>query len=252
MAWTSIDSVRFLADADSGETAARRRWASPWSLWLLPYAVHTVTVSPAPVVIWIGVRPGSLEGKDAFNAANEILLILKEFGYLGIDDVEVKFRESGPSTAAWPPPGLRSLRRHALRKNFQLLGTRAFGGLLESIDRHGIMIEIHEAEIARGRTGPPKQRVIGHIRRSPPVAFGVQPGEFTQDWTAIELDGPKFKEFKSDSIDLGTQMDRDIFTLKMYPRDDGHPSFKYPADHPSLLLPRDIIVHARVRYARPR
>ncbi|TFY67632.1 hypothetical protein EVG20_g3871 [Dentipellis fragilis] len=50
---------------------------------------------------------------------------------------------------------------------------------------------------------PASQRVIGHIRRSPPVAFNVQPGGYTEDWAAIELDGAKFKNLKGNFIDLG-------------------------------------------------
>ncbi|KAG8728636.1 hypothetical protein FRC11_010554 [Ceratobasidium sp. 423] len=321
LAWTTVDCVRFLtlpADEDEGKPTV------------------------GPVVIWIGVRPGSLESEDAFNAANGILRILKEFN---IDDVEVEFRESlyhrsagpallksvsnlhntvdvrGPlttalglsiSTAARPnaqgtmtvffAEGGDSTKtlgltcRHVVlevdamhnddytfagagapHRNVLLLGKHAFDALLASIrlriGRHGIMLRILEGDVERLESrvegddeddvaeakkelkkvraqleeankaivdleefyatvksdwGSPKQRVIGHIRRSPPILFGVQPGGFTQDWAAIELDGPKFREFKGNFIDLGTSLDRDLFTLKMYPRDDGLPSFKYP------------------------
>ncbi|KZT19676.1 hypothetical protein NEOLEDRAFT_1232745, partial [Neolentinus lepideus HHB14362 ss-1] len=83
--------------------------------------------------------------------------------------------------------------------------------------------------------GAPRQRTIGHIRSSPAVAFNVSPEGFTEDWGAFELDGPKFaKAFKGNVLDLGTAIPSDEFALKMYPRDDGRTTFKYPSDR---LLP---------------
>ena len=53
--------------------------------------------------------------------------------------------------------------------------------------------------------GSPKQRIIGHIRSSPALAFNVGAEGFTEDWGAFELDGSKFKDaFKGNSMDLGT------------------------------------------------
>ncbi|TFY63003.1 hypothetical protein EVG20_g6495, partial [Dentipellis fragilis] len=63
--WATVDGVRFLADKGEGESAL------------------------SPVVIWIGVRPASLEGKDAYSAAHDILDILHG---VDIHDVEVEFR----------------------------------------------------------------------------------------------------------------------------------------------------------------
>ncbi|KXN93289.1 hypothetical protein AN958_00213, partial [Leucoagaricus sp. SymC.cos] len=305
-----------------------------------------------PVVIWVGVRPGSLQAEHAFNAAQDILSILDTYQ---IRNVEVEFRESIYHRSVGPPllksvsnfnhtvdvrgrlttalglsittaehpntqgtmavyfaEGGESTKTLALtchhvvlkvdantnddytfwgtgapRKNVQLLGTRAFDRLLDSIrlriSRHGIMVKIHEEDIERlekrvsgdeddvvearrGLTkvrgqleeanqaiealkmfydtvkkdwGPANNRIIGHIRHSPPIAFNVQPGGFTKDWAAIELDGPKFKEYSGPSIDLGTQIAADEFTLKMYPRDDGRKSFKYPTNR--LLCLHDMI-----------
>ncbi|KAH8119558.1 hypothetical protein DFH11DRAFT_1838878 [Phellopilus nigrolimitatus] len=90
-------------------------------------------------------------------------------------------------------------------------------------------------EQVKSEWGPPKQRTIGHIRSSPAVTFHVGLEGFTEDWGAFELDGPKFKDaFKGNYIDLGTEIPSDKFTLKMYPRDDGKTTFKYP---PNRLLP---------------
>jgi hypothetical protein len=83
--------------------------------------------------------------------------------------------------------------------------------------------------------GQPKQRIIGHIRSSPALAFSVGPKRFTEDWGAFELDGDKFRgAFKGNVIDLCTEIPSDQFTLKMYPRDDGTTTFKYPDNR---LLP---------------
>ncbi|KAF8839846.1 hypothetical protein BDN67DRAFT_990623 [Paxillus ammoniavirescens] len=83
--------------------------------------------------------------------------------------------------------------------------------------------------------GRPIERTVGYIRSSPAVAFNVGPERCTEDWGAFELDGPKFKDaFKGNSIDLGTDIPSDLFTLKMYPRGDGITTFKYSDDR---LLP---------------
>ncbi|KAI0927764.1 hypothetical protein AcW1_005200 [Taiwanofungus camphoratus] len=186
----------------------------------------------------------------------------------------------------------------APRKYVQLLGTRAFDKLLDSIrlriGRHAIMLEQHEDTIkrlearladgdeddeeevadarkelglAKGQVtavndaietlekfysqvkqdwGVPRARVIGHIRFSPALAFNVGPDGFTEDWGAFEIDGPKFaKGFKGNVMDLGTEIPSDVFTLKMYPRDDGLTTFKYPSDR--LLPLRDMISQELMR-----
>jgi len=190
--WTSIDVARFIIVGD-GEVAG-------------------------PPVLWIGVHPDTLEGEDAFNAANDLLTHLATFD---ITDVEIEYRESVYTRSAGPPL-LRSVSnlnttvdvcgpvtlalglpiatatrpdaqgtmalyfteggdstkvlgltcRHVLfemtedanddyvltgagtpRKNVQLLGTREFKKLLDSIKmrigRHGIMVEIYEGQIAK-------------------------------------------------------------------------------------------------------
>ncbi|KAG9086926.1 hypothetical protein FRC06_002815 [Ceratobasidium sp. 370] len=325
LAWTSIDVVRFITDGD-GDKKIR-----------------------GPVVIWVGVRPDSLQGEDAFHSSNEILRLLEGFD---IFDVEVEYRESiykwsvdpallhsvsnlnttvdvrDPLTPALGLPIATSDRpdaqstmalyfaeggnsnkvlgltchhvletdatinddyvftgAHAPRKNVQLLGTRAFDKLLGSIKmrigRHRIMVSIHEGQIKRLKArvdgddeedaaaaekelrktlalledtieaienlekfyekvkkgwGKASQRIIGHIRSCPAVAFNVGPEGFTEDWGAFELDGPKFKDaFKGNFIDLGTEIESDSFTMKMYPRDD------------RLLPLRDMITEELIR-----
>ncbi|KAM6493756.1 hypothetical protein JOM56_010117 [Amanita muscaria] len=71
--WTSIDVVRFIK-VGKGEVVG-------------------------PVVVWIGVAPKTLFGKDAHTAAHRCLDLLKEFG---ITDVEVEYRESIYTQSAGP------------------------------------------------------------------------------------------------------------------------------------------------------
>lgn len=75
VAWTSIDVVRFITDGNGDEK------------------LH------GPVVLWVGVRPNSLLGEEAFNSSAEILNLLASFD---IDDVEVEYRESVYKRSAGP------------------------------------------------------------------------------------------------------------------------------------------------------
>ncbi len=73
--WTSIDVVRFIAD---GENEYKK--------------IH------GPVIIWIGVYPGSLKGEEAFEASNEMLELLA-----GVDIVDVsRLSLESPSTGGRP------------------------------------------------------------------------------------------------------------------------------------------------------
>jgi hypothetical protein len=63
--WTSIDVVRFRMVRDAAVLG--------------------------PVVLWIGVLPDSLIGEDAFNSANGLLELLKNYS---ITDVDIEYRES--------------------------------------------------------------------------------------------------------------------------------------------------------------
>ncbi|KAI0311475.1 hypothetical protein OF83DRAFT_1068738 [Amylostereum chailletii] len=336
VAWTSIDVARFITDGDGDEKIY------------------------GPVVLWVGVRPDSLQAEDAYNSGKEILDLLASFD---IVEVEVEYRESvykrsggpallrsvsnfnttvdvrGPLTPALGLPIAVSDRpdargtmalyfaeggnsdkvlgltcHHVLfntdgatnddyvfagtdapRQYVQLLDTRAFDKLLDSIKmrirRHRIMVEIHGGEVERLEArvgddddddvaeakkelrmtrgllddaidaiedlekfcekvqeewGKPSQRTIGHIRSSPAIAFNVGPEGFTEDWGAFELDGSKFKDaFKGNFVDLGTEIPPDRFTVKMFPRDDGKATFKYPGDR--LLPLRDMITEERMR-----
>ncbi|KAF8642055.1 hypothetical protein AX16_009711, partial [Volvariella volvacea WC 439] len=76
--------------------------------------------------------------------------------------------------------------------------------------------------------GDSELRNIGHIHYSPAISFNVGEEGYTEDWGTFELDAAKFKDaFRGNVIDLGTEIPRDDFTLKMYPR-PGKTTFKYP------------------------
>jgi hypothetical protein len=140
---------------------------------------------------------------------------------------------------------------------------RARGLLDHTNEAIGDLERFHEK--VKKEWGEPMQRIIGHICSSPPMAFNVGPEGFTEDWGAFELDGEKFRDaFQGNSIDLGTfpiyltpgrlsnsythsgtEIPADQFTRKMYPRDDGPTTFKYPADR--LLPLRDMITEERMR-----
>jgi hypothetical protein len=94
--------------------------------------------------------------------------------------------------------------RKELRKTQQLLEElRKTQQLLEDANEAIEDLEKFYDKI-RKDWGQPKQRTIGHIRSSPAIAFNVGLEGFTEDWSAFELDGPKFKDaFKGNFIDLG-------------------------------------------------
>ncbi|KAI9093799.1 hypothetical protein DFS34DRAFT_259381 [Phlyctochytrium arcticum] len=79
--------------------------------------------------------------------------------------------------------------------------------------------------------GQPNHRIIGHVRFSPALTFNVGLQGFTEDWGAFELAGSKFEDaFKGNFINLDTDLPIGQFTCKIYPRDNGHTTFKYAAD----------------------
>ena len=82
--WSSIDPARFFTHAPLGEAAKG---------------------SLGPVVIWIGVIPGSTSVDTAHKVSQEILTLLRENG---VDDVVVEWREAVLQRLAGPP-----LMRHA-------------------------------------------------------------------------------------------------------------------------------------------
>jgi hypothetical protein len=287
--WSSIDVARFITDEDGDQKIE------------------------GPVVIWVGVYPGSLQDEEAIISAKTILELLAKYD---IDDVEVEYRESiyrrsvgpallrpaskvnatvdvrspltptlGLSIAASDRPhaqgtmalffaeGGKSKKilgltcHHVLFKTdaqtnnsyvfaglgapcryVQLLGTRAYKGLLASIEDKAVHharaaeactqritwleervggdeemiedlsqtraelvktkktidgLEVFYAQVKKDWESP-EQRIIGHIRYSSAITYNTDPGGFTEDWGAFELDGSKFRaSFEGNVLDLG-------------------------------------------------
>ena len=75
--------------------------------------------------------------------------------------------------------------------------------LVEADQAMGALLKLHDEVTTKWRQ--PSQRVIGHVVRSPPIAFSVGIEGFTQDYAIVELDMSKFKQaFRGNVIDLGT------------------------------------------------
>ena len=75
-------------------------------------------------------------------------------------------------------------------------------------------------------------RMIGHVVRSPPLAFSVGPDQHTEDWAVVEIDRSRVDKdnFVGNCIDLGTSIAVEEFTSWMYPRPANPTSFKYPGN----------------------
>lgn len=64
-----------------------------------------------------------------------------------------------------------------------------------------------------------KNRIIGHVVLSPPIAFNVGDDGFTEDWAVIEVDASKIdpSNFVGNVVDLGIDVRVDGFTSWRYP-----------------------------------
>lgn len=81
-----------------------------------------------------------------------------------------------------------------------------------------------------------RQRTLGHIAYSPPIAVGTGAEAYTEDWCLVELNRDKidWDNFKGNVIDLGTDIEFPDFIMRMdpvFPRR----FFQYPYD--DRLLP---------------
>lgn len=87
------------------------------------------------------------------------------------------------------------------------------------------------ADVKRDWTDP-KNRIIGHVVLSPPLALSVGEGRFTQDFAVIEVDTTKIdaSNFIGNAIDLGTEYSVETLTAWMHPHIANQPSFEFPGD----------------------
>jgi hypothetical protein len=99
------------------------------------------------------------------------------------------------------------------------------------------------SENIKDNWGTYENRVLGHLIYSPPLCLsaGTTTEQFTQDLAVIKVDNGKIDrtKFKGNMIDLGTDIDMEEFTRKMYPNVKNPRSFKYPRDR--LLMLRGTI-----------
>ncbi|KAG5720114.1 hypothetical protein E4T56_gene17761 [Termitomyces sp. T112] len=82
--WTSIDPARFFTHTAKGEEALEDK----------------VKGTLGPVVIWVGIRPGSTSRETAHEVSQEILALLRKNG---VEGVIVEWREAEPQMLAGPP-----------------------------------------------------------------------------------------------------------------------------------------------------
>ena len=137
--WSSIDPARFFTHTPLGEDAKG---------------------SLGPIVIWIGVIPGSTSPNTAHNVSQEILTLLRESG---VDGAVVEWREAVPRRLAGPP-----LMRHVDSTNAThyvrrfltpLLGIPLATEGMEEEDSQGTLtLWFHEN---KDKDGNPSNKVYG-------------------------------------------------------------------------------------------
>ncbi|RPD77930.1 hypothetical protein L226DRAFT_551669 [Lentinus tigrinus ALCF2SS1-7] len=130
------------------------------------------------------------------------------------------------------------------RHNVILLGAKAYNEAVETLAEHNLELEKWGPDL------PMRLRILGHVVRSPPIAVGSGPKNYTQDFAIIELDSSKFdpKTFKGNVINLGTYPEVDFLRL-MDPQWQEHINTKDGYDHPidSLLKLEGVISGKELR-----
>ena len=77
-----------------------------------------------------------------------------------------------------------------------------------------------------------KDRVLGEIIIAPPIGLNIGEEGFTEDWAVIKVNNSQIDStnFIGNAIDLGTDLDTEEFTSRMYPYGANPTSFNYPGD----------------------
>ncbi|KAF7327811.1 hypothetical protein MKEN_00360900 [Mycena kentingensis (nom. inval.)] len=126
---------------------------------------------------------------------------------------------------------LGSLKRIPGRSVWAKKAARKYADLTDMIKEH---VELY-SEVAR-EWGPPARRTIGHVVCSPPLAFSVGVGKFTEDWAVVQLDGSfDNNNVVGNAIDLGAStgtghaIPRAQLINFLQPHATS-PPFKYPYD----------------------
>jgi hypothetical protein len=138
--WSSVDPARFFTHAPLGEEEKKG--------------------SLGPVVIWVGVIPGSTSSDTAHEASKEILALLKENG---VEDAVVEWREAVMQRLAGPPlmrhVGSDNATHHARRFLTALLGVPLATEGMEEEDAQGTLTLWFHENI--GKDGNPSDKVYG-------------------------------------------------------------------------------------------
>ncbi|KAG8815018.1 hypothetical protein FRC17_000886 [Serendipita sp. 399] len=137
--WSSIDPARFFTHGPPGEEEQG---------------------TLGPVVIWIGVKPGSTSPETAHDVSQQILALLQE---KGVDNVVVEWREAEPQTLAGPPllrhVGTGNATHHVRRFLTALIGVPLATEEMEEEDSQGTLtFWFHEN---RDKNGDPSDKVYG-------------------------------------------------------------------------------------------
>lgn len=133
--WLSIDPARFFTHATPGEEEKGRL---------------------GPVVIWIGVTPGSTSSNTAHEVSQEILSLLREHG---VEDTVVEWREGVLQRMAGPPlmrhVGNANPTHHVRRFLTTLLGIPLATQGMEDDDVQGTLtLWFHEKKDKKGNISP--------------------------------------------------------------------------------------------------
>lgn len=137
--WSSVDAARFFTHGPPGEEAEG---------------------TLGPVVIWVGVVPGSTSSDAAHDVSQEILMLLEKHG---IRDIVVEWREAVLQKLAGPPllrhVGSGNATQHVRRFLTPLLGVPIATEEMEDEDSQGTLtLWFHEN---KDKSGNPSNKVYG-------------------------------------------------------------------------------------------
>ncbi|KAF8322350.1 uncharacterized protein EI90DRAFT_2977716 [Cantharellus anzutake] len=204
--WSSVDPARFFTHAPLGEEAKG---------------------SLGPVVIWIGVIPGSTSADTAHEVSQEILTLLRKNG---VDNVVVEWREAVPQRLAGPP-----LMRHVDSSNATHYVRRFLTALL------GVPLSTEEMEDSQGtltlwfhedkdKDGNPSNKVYGisncHVLRKNTTVDYEHRGGAPMDHVRVcgmrrfQRGLDEITKAIADRVILADLWTRDIVTLQAKERQD--------------------------------
>ncbi|WVO17507.1 hypothetical protein L204_105200 [Cryptococcus depauperatus] len=189
--WSSIDTVRFFTHGPPGED---------------------VKGTLGPVVIWIGVIPGSISADTAHDVSQQILELLQKNG---VEGVVVEWRETQPPRILEHllQPAPKEKGKHAVTEENEAAGN--LEALYDEVAKYWSNIKLH--------------RNIGYVQYAPAIKVDEEGGtRYTSDWAAFLVAEAKVKVvFEGNVVDLGSKYSRKL-TVMFYPVRGGPTTFKFP------------------------